>query len=95
MSGRIVPKPLWRYGEHEHNQRTAEELREAEPKRLKAKVRDKDWHLWVRGTTRWTCQTPVGTRGVTQVGRLHWSDLVSMYGPLTVVVEDPRKGKSR
>lgn len=56
-----------------------------EPKRRYALVRDRDGDVWRRGNTRWTCTTPVGTRGITNVGRLHWADLVRMYGPLTEV----------
>ena len=53
-----------------------------EPKRRGALVRDRDGDLWRRGNTRWTCQAAVDGQRVLRVGRLHWSALVSMYGPL-------------
>lgn len=58
-----------------------------EPKRRYTVVRDKDGDQWRRGNTRWTCTTPVGSRGVTNVGRLGWHDLNRMYGPLILVSE--------
>ena len=66
-----------------------------EPLRRGALVEDADGHPWRRGTTRWTCETPVGTRYFSQakkrfmtvenVGRLPWSALQRSYGPLRVV----------
>ena len=65
-----------------------------EPLRRGAVVIDVDGHPWRRGTTRWSCETPVGTRyfskakkrylTVESVGRLPWSSLKSTYGPLSV-----------
>lgn len=55
-----------------------------EPKRRGAVVVDRDGDRWVRGTTRWTCQTPVDGRRIRSVGRLPWYALVSQYGPVRV-----------
>lgn len=62
-----------------------------EPKRMNAKVRDRDGDIWRRGRTRWTCTTPVDGERVRRVGRLHWSALVSMYGPVVVVDDGDRQ----
>lgn len=62
-----------------------------EPPRMGALVRDRDGDVWRRGRTRWTCQTPVDGVRVRRVGRLPWSGLVSMYGPLTVIDLNDRK----
>lgn len=56
-----------------------------EPLRRGALVMDKDGDVWRRGNTRWTCQTPVGTNGVTNIGRLPWYALEAKYGPLTIL----------
>lgn len=48
-------------------------------------VRDREGDVWQRGRTRWTCQAPVDGRRVLRVGRLHWSALQSMYGPLEIL----------
>lgn len=71
-----------------------------EPKRMGATVRDIDGHIWRHGRTRWSCETPIGTRYfdhklqrpavVTSVGRLHWGDLLSTYGPLILVSDGQR-----
>jgi hypothetical protein len=90
-SGRIIEKPQYEWSDHKGNRIKGEAVMAAEPKRRYAVVRDVDGHLWKRGNTRWTCQSPINGRDVTRVGRLPWSSLVSEYGPLTVVVEDPRK----
>jgi len=60
-----------------------------EPKRRYSVVRDREGDLWKRGNTRWTCQTPVDGVRVLRVGRLHWTALARMYGPLTVVEANP------
>jgi hypothetical protein len=54
----------------------------AEPLRRGTRMRDKNDHTWVRGNTRWTCTAPVDGAAVHSVGRLRWSDLWRMYGPL-------------
>lgn len=66
-----------------------------EPEKRGARVKDRDGHIWRKGTTRWTCEAPIGTRYfdtrknrmavVESVGRLPWSNLASEYGPLTLV----------
>lgn len=78
----------------DHRERTREEVMAAhdqitaeEPRRRYARVQDADGHQWERGNTRWTCLAAINGRDVTQIGRLPWSSLVSMYGPLTVVDE--------
>lgn len=63
------------------------EALDEEPQKMYSLVRDKDGDIWQRGRTRWTCQTPVGSRGVTNVGRLPWYALVRQYGPLILVRE--------
>ncbi len=56
----------------------------AEPQRRGAVVVDRDGDRWRRGNTRWNCLAPVDGVRVLRVGRLPWSALVRMYGPLTV-----------
>lgn len=53
-----------------------------EPKRMGARVVDKDGDTWRRGRTRWTCEAAVDGRRVSSVGRMTWSGLVSAYGPV-------------
>lgn len=60
-----------------------------QPMKMGSLVRDKDGDLWRRGRTRWSCEAPVDGVRVTRVGRLPWSALHSMYGPLTVVRVGP------
>ena len=55
-----------------------------EPTRRGAVVVDRDGDRWRRGTTRWTCLTPVDARRVQQVGRLPWYALVDRYGPVRI-----------
>lgn len=64
-----------------------EAIRTEEPRRRYARVADADGHQWERGNTRWTCLAPINGRDVTAIGRLPWTDLVRMYGPLTVLDE--------
>lgn len=63
-----------------------------EPKRRGAVVVDKDGDHWQRGNTRWTCTAPVDGARVTRVGRLPWSALVSVYGPISFVSLPARAG---
>jgi hypothetical protein len=56
-----------------------------EPKKRGSRVRDRDGDIWVRGNTRWTCQTPVDGSRVQNVGRLGWVDLWQTYGPVVEV----------
>src|SRR4051812_11827115 len=91
---RVVDKPLYDWKDPEGNRVKGDAVMAAEPKRRKAIVRDADRHLWQRGNTRWTCLTPVGTRGVTQVGRLPWSALVDMYGPITVIDDKEKRRRA-
>lgn len=53
-----------------------------EPKRRGAIVVDRDGDRWRRGNTRWNCMAQVDGVRVLRVGRLPWSALKSMYGPL-------------
>lgn len=56
-----------------------------EPKRRGTIVRDRDGDRWRRGSTRWTCMAAVDGVRVLRAGRLHWSALVDMYGPIRLV----------
>jgi hypothetical protein len=95
VPGQIIEKPQLVYGDHEGNRAKYEAVAAAEPRRRYSRVIDADGHVWERGNTRWTCLTPVGTRGATQVGRLVWSYLVSEYGPITITVTEPRTSRGR
>lgn len=87
--GRVIEKAkIERHDDYEANQALFDAVAAAEPKRRYAVVQDAEGHRWERGTTRWTCLSPVNGRDVTAVGRLGWSSLVSMYGPITVVDEN-------
>jgi len=68
-----------------------------EPRRIGARVRDVDGHIWRRGRSRWSCEAEVGARYhdhrgrwrvVERTGRLPWYALLRMYGPLTLVDEE-------
>jgi hypothetical protein len=64
-----------------------------EPARMGARVRDRDGDTWRKGRTRWSCEAAVDGRRVQTVGRLPWSQLERMYGPLQVLDLDDRGTK--
>lgn len=53
-----------------------------EPQKMGSRVRDRDGDTWRRGRTRWSCEAAVDGDRVRRVGRLQWSDLERLYGPL-------------
>jgi len=55
-------------------------IREEEPRRRYAVVRDDAGYRWERGNTRWSC--------LTAPGRAPWYFLVNQYGPITVLDEN-------
>lgn len=63
---------------------------QAEPLRMHSIVVDSQGDQWVRGRVWWKCLAKVDGERVRNVGRLHWSDLVRMYGPIRVLREGKR-----
>jgi hypothetical protein len=76
---------------HQHDTRTWVNgwVPMVEPKKTGAEVRDRTGDVWRRGHTRWTCTTPVDGKRIMVVGRLHWDELVKMYGPLADAASEP------
>lgn len=56
-----------------------------EPTKMQSVVVDADGEQWIKGRTWWRCLAKVDGVRITNVAKLHWSDMVAMYGPVQVL----------
>lgn len=61
-----------------------------EPTKMQSVVVDADGEQWIKGRTWWRCLAKVDGIRITNVAKLHWSDMVAMYGPVRVLRIGPR-----
>lgn len=64
--------------------RTAAQV-DPEPTRMQSVVKDASGDQWIRGRSWWRCLAHVDGVRVLNVAKLHWPDMVAMYGPVRVI----------